>query len=452
MYDPVQHGSHPKPTKDDLLTHNIRSGTSVFRSRLEQCPDKNCNNLNCLYGHICTCCLHKRLIPGCLTHLAYYKMPNGDISKICCAARDTNEHNNSLRSELLKSDISSFLNASVRDFKNKHAHMLVQSHKNHSATQSGIICLKVILHCHEYGTPMPVNENNWRPSDDPDAEYSQLFEQVCNMFVERKETLHCVHSHLPVTLLSQSGESQMVFDVMYPSRKLDEKKSNAIAVSRQDMNAFYGPRDVFQRNEMIATYSMLLLQTTLIDVESSLANGEDNDDDTDGEERGEITQQRYREMYNNMVRRESITTDMFNNPEEHPMFHANEGGGRNGRNAGHINKCEFQGTNDVKMFVRAHGSRCVVSDNTMDLCIDRILDSGIHSPKDGHCHLLTIDINRMKACYPIFFNKKSLDDYRQSKGITQDKSNSDIVRMVLRPILLQLIEYRNHVGPYTEYK
>jgi hypothetical protein len=51
-------------------------------------------------------------------------MPNGDISKICCAARDTNEHNNSLRSELVKSDISSFLNASVRYFKNKHAHML----------------------------------------------------------------------------------------------------------------------------------------------------------------------------------------------------------------------------------------------------------------------------------------------------------------------------------------
>ncbi len=196
----------------------------------------------------------------------------------------------------------------------------------------------------------------------------------------------------------------MVFDVMYPSRKLDEKISNAIAVSRQDMNAFYGQRDVFERNEMIAMYSMLLLQSTLIDVESSLANGEDNDDDTDGEKRGEITQQRYRKMYKNMVRREIITTDMFNNPEEHPMFHANEGGGRNGRNAGHINKCDFESADDVKRFVRAHGSRCVVSDNTMDLCIDRILDSGIHSPKDGHCHLLTIDINRMKACYPIFFN------------------------------------------------
>jgi hypothetical protein len=63
-----------------------------------------------------------------------------------------------------------------------------------------------------------------------------------------------------------------------------------------------------------------------------------------------------------------------------------------------------------------------------------------------------VEINRMKSCYRIFFNQKSLDKFSATKGTENDPTldNSKVISLVLRPMLLSFVNHRKKMGKYTE--
>jgi len=101
-------------------------------------------------------------------------------------------------------------------------------------------------------------------------------------------------------------------------------------------------------------------------------------------------------------------------------------------------------------FFKEHATKCAVSNSTMRLSVDRTTDDKDHSDKENHCHIVTQEINRMKSCYSIFFNQKSLDKFRDLNLIDPSLDNSEVVGMVLRPMLLSFVNHRKKMGKYTD--
>jgi len=60
------------------------------------------------------------------------------------------------------------------------------------------------------------------------------------------------------------------------------------------------------------------------------------------------------------------------------------------------------------------------------------------------------EINRMKSSYSIFFNQKSLDNFRVLNGIDLSPDNSKVISLVLQPMLLQFVSHRKKMGKYAE--
>jgi ferredoxin-thioredoxin reductase catalytic subunit len=110
----------------------------------------------------------------------------------------------------------------------------------------------------------------------------------------------------------------------------------------------------------------------------------------------------------------------------------------------------FRNREHLAEFIEGHGSKCVVSNSTKRLCVDRTTDDKDHSDKENHCHIVTQEINRMKSCYSIFFNQKSLDKFRELNKIDPNMDNSEVVGMIPRPMLLSFVNHRKKMVKYTE--
>ena len=421
--------------------------------------------------------MHGRLQPselGLIGPCFFIKL-SGERSLLCCDARDRSAIKDATIRKERRTNPASFIDHLVKRLCFGPSHKTVGG--PYTNYQQGLVGLNAILHNFRTGKPYPVDKSSWESPDQAKLMYEDLLLKILHILPK----ITCIHSGTKLIPFSGSGPQQLVLDVMNPGLPLDhEDVSNALAVSSQAMNLFLGDFCPHERDKLVNEYnghsSYLKDQIKVYGVvdDQALTTDDINENDTDEEETDEegpadedsdeedsdneevpsassrfyvnerdSTENRIQQMLVGMRSREVMTRNKHNNPTKYPKF-------AQGRNGGHIIMNDFRDAKHLTIFFKEHGSKCAVSNSTMRLSVDRTTVDKDHSDKENHCHIVTREINQMKSCYSIFFNQKSLDKFRDLNLIDPSLDNSEVVGMVLRPMLLSFVNHRKKMGKYND--
>jgi hypothetical protein len=417
--------------------------------------------------------MHGRLQPSELGLIGacFFMTQLGKRSLICCDARERSAVITAARIKERRTNPAAFIDHLVKRLCNSSSHKTEGG--PYTIYQQGVVGLEAILHNFRTKKPYRVDKSCWVSPGQAKFMYEELLQEVLLILPD----ITCFHSGTKLIPLSRSGAQMLVFDVQNPGFPLDrEDVPNALAVSSQAMNLFLGDfspreRDVLWNEynghssylkDQIKVYGVVDDQalTTDDDTDEEETDEEGPDDEDSDEENSDdeevpsaslrfyvdgcdLTEDRIKQMLHSMQARQCTTTRKHDNPSEYRRFHESRNGGR-------IIINDFRSCEHLTNFIKEHGSKCAVSNSTKRLCVDRTTDDKDHSDKEGHCHLVTQEINRMKSCYSIFFNQKSLDKFRELNKIDTSLDNSEVVGMVLRPMLLSFVNHRKEMGKYTE--